>query len=91
MNKAQFYLQTLGVLSQDGIIRFISIHTCKLLFDVGGVENRINNAAVSPGGRYLVAVMEDGSLHVYNLHTMSEELSKARNLHYYIVYYTLLN
>lgn len=68
--------QTLGVLSQDGIIRFINIHTCKLLFDVGGVENRINNAAVSPGGRFLVAVMEDGSLHVYNLHTMSEELSK---------------
>lgn len=51
------------------------------MFDVGGVENRINNAAVSPGGRYLVAVMEDGSLHVYNLHTMSEELSKARNWH----------
>ncbi|KAK3086503.1 hypothetical protein FSP39_019322 [Pinctada imbricata] len=68
--------QTLGVLSQDGIIRFINITTCKLLFDVGTVDNRINNASVSNSGRHLVAVMEDGSLNVYNVHTLSEELSK---------------
>ena len=30
--------QTVGVLSQDGIIRFVNIHTCKLVFEVGSHE-----------------------------------------------------
>lgn len=68
--------QVLGVLSQDGIVRFININTCKLLFDVGSIENKINNITISSSGRHLSAVMEDGSLNVYNLHAMSSELNK---------------
>ena len=30
--------QTVGILSQDGIIRFVNIHTCKLVFEVGSHE-----------------------------------------------------
>ena len=30
--------QTLGVLSQDGVMRFVNIHTCKLLFHLGSNE-----------------------------------------------------
>lgn len=29
------YLQTLGFLAQDGIMRFINIHSCKQLFHIG--------------------------------------------------------
>ena len=29
------FLQTLGFLAQDGIMRFINIHSCKLLFQIG--------------------------------------------------------
>jgi len=30
-----FVFQVLGVLAQDGIMRFINVHSCKLLFQVG--------------------------------------------------------
>ena len=34
----QFFYQTLGVLSQDGLLRFIDIHACKQLFEIGGAD-----------------------------------------------------
>ncbi|KAL3860204.1 hypothetical protein ACJMK2_010360 [Sinanodonta woodiana] len=68
--------QTLGVLCQDGIMRFINIHTCKLLFDVGTIENKINNATVSPNGRFVVTVNEDGSMNIYNLQALSADINQ---------------
>ncbi|KAJ8303472.1 hypothetical protein KUTeg_019868 [Tegillarca granosa] len=68
--------QILGVLSQDGLVRFINITTCKLLFDVGTIDNKIYNVTIGASGRYMVAVMEDGSINIYNLHLMSSELNK---------------
>ncbi|WAR11356.1 TBC31-like protein [Mya arenaria] len=54
--------QVLGVLCQDGILRFINIHSCKLLFDLGEIGNKVNNATVSPNGRYITTVNEDGTM-----------------------------
>lgn len=34
----ELFYQTLGVLSQDGLLRFIDIHACKQLFDIGGAD-----------------------------------------------------
>ena len=34
----EFFYQTLGVLSQDGLLRFIDIHACKQLFEIGGPD-----------------------------------------------------
>ena len=34
----EFFYQTLGVLSQDGLLRFIDIHACKQLFEIGGAD-----------------------------------------------------
>lgn len=68
--------QVLGVLCQDGISRFINIHTCKLLFDIGEVTNKVNNVSVSPNGRYVITVNEDGTMGVYNLQTLSAEINK---------------
>lgn len=76
-----FYLQILGALCQDGVMRFINIHSCKLLFDIGELSNKINNASVSPNGRYIVTVNEDGGVGVYNLQTLSTELNKVRRFH----------
>ena len=33
--------QTVGILSQDGIVRFVNVHTCKLVFEVGSHEKVI--------------------------------------------------
>ncbi|MEE6463211.1 hypothetical protein FKM82_005820 [Ascaphus truei] len=68
--------QVLGVLSQDGIIRFINIQTCKLLFDIGSHEEGIVTSSVSPNGRYIACVMESGSLNLYSVQALTKEVNK---------------
>ncbi|XP_078073007.1 TBC1 domain family member 31 isoform X2 [Mustelus asterias] len=68
--------QVIGVLSQDGIMRFINVQTCKLLFDIGNLDNGINTVAISPNGHYISAVLEDGSLSIYSAKALSQELNK---------------
>lgn len=68
--------QVLCVLCQDGIARFINIHSCKLLFDMGEISNKINNIVVSPNGRYAITVNEDGTMGIFNLQTLSAEINK---------------
>ncbi|CAH1269669.1 TBC1D31 [Branchiostoma lanceolatum] len=68
--------QTLGVLSQDGIMRFINIHSCKLLFDIGSHDNRITHALIGADGRHVVCTMEDGSVNVYSVPALTSELNK---------------
>ncbi|NXN37572.1 TBC31 protein, partial [Rhinoptilus africanus] len=65
--------QILGVLSQDNIMRFINIETCKLLFDIGSHEEGISTAAISPNGRYIASVMENGSLNLYSVQALTQE------------------
>ncbi|KAK5862681.1 hypothetical protein PBY51_018050 [Eleginops maclovinus] len=68
--------QTLGVLSQDGVMRFINIHTCKLLFHMGSHDDAITTAAVSPNGRHVVAIMDNGSINIYSVQSLTQELNK---------------
>ncbi|NXG66241.1 TBC31 protein, partial [Hemiprocne comata] len=68
--------QVLGVLSQDNIMRFINIETCKLLFDIGSHEEGISTATISPNGRYIAAVMENGSLNLYSVQALTQEGNK---------------
>ncbi|NXV34551.1 TBC31 protein, partial [Rissa tridactyla] len=68
--------QVLGVLSQDNIMRFINIETCKLLFDIGSHEEGISAAAISPNGRYIASVMENGSLNLYSVQALTQEGSQ---------------
>ncbi|KAM6216081.1 TBC1 domain family member 31 [Rhynchocyon petersi] len=68
--------QVLGVLSQDGIMRFISIQTCKLLFEIGSLDEGICSSVISPHGRYIACVMENGSLNIYSVQTLTQEVNK---------------
>uniref|UniRef100_A0A8C0GED5 TBC1 domain family member 31 n=1 Tax=Chelonoidis abingdonii TaxID=106734 RepID=A0A8C0GED5_CHEAB len=68
--------QVLGVLSQDNIMRFINIQTCKHLFDIGNHEEGISTAAVSPNGRYIASVMQNGSLNIYSVQALTQEVNK---------------
>ncbi|XP_028919506.1 TBC1 domain family member 31 isoform X1 [Ornithorhynchus anatinus] len=68
--------QVLGVLSQDGIMRFINIQTCKLLFDIGSHDEGIGSSSVSPNGRYIAAVMDNGSLNIYSVQALTQEINK---------------
>ncbi|NXQ15775.1 TBC31 protein, partial [Peucedramus taeniatus] len=68
--------QVLGVLSQDNIMRFINIETCKLLFDIGSPEEGISTAVISPNGRYIASVMENGSLNLYSVQALTQEENK---------------
>uniref|UniRef100_A0A8D1UIU3 TBC1 domain family member 31 n=1 Tax=Sus scrofa TaxID=9823 RepID=A0A8D1UIU3_PIG len=68
--------QVLGVLSQDGIMRFVNIQTCKLLFEIGSLDDGISSSIISPHGRYIAAIMENGSLNIYSVHTLTKEINK---------------
>ncbi|XP_034466388.1 TBC1 domain family member 31 isoform X2 [Hippoglossus hippoglossus] len=68
--------QTIGVLSQDGVMRFINIQTCKLLFHMGSHDNAITTVAVSPNGRHVAAIMDNGSINIYNVQSLTQELNK---------------
>ncbi|KAL9868887.1 TBC1 domain family member 31 isoform 3-T3 [Geothlypis trichas] len=68
--------QVLGVLSQDNIMRFINIETCKLLFDIGSPEEGISTAVISPNGQYIASVMENGSLNLYSVQALTQEGNK---------------
>ncbi|GAB1299377.1 TBC1 domain family member 31 [Apodemus speciosus] len=68
--------QVLGVLSQDGIMRFVNIQTCKLLFEIGTVEDGISSSVISPHGRYIASIMENGSLNVYSVQALTQEINK---------------
>ncbi|XP_037641622.1 TBC1 domain family member 31 isoform X2 [Sebastes umbrosus] len=69
--------QTLGVLSQDGVMRFINIHTCKLLFHMGSHDDAITTVTVSSNGRHVVAIMDNGSINVYSVQSLTQELNKV--------------
>lgn len=65
------------MLSQDGVMRFIHIHTCKLLFHVGSHDESITTVAVSPNGRHIVAIMDNGSVNIYSVQSLTQELNKV--------------
>uniref|UniRef100_A0A8C6SLW5 TBC1 domain family member 31 n=1 Tax=Neogobius melanostomus TaxID=47308 RepID=A0A8C6SLW5_9GOBI len=71
--------QTLGVLSQDGVMRFINIHTCKLLFQIGSPDNAITTVTVGPNGRHVVAIMDNGGINIYSVQSLTEELNQPPN------------
>ncbi|XP_036395511.1 TBC1 domain family member 31 [Megalops cyprinoides] len=68
--------QILGVLSQEGIMRFINIQTCKLLFDIGCIDNAITAVAISPSGHHIVTVMDSGGLSIYSVQALTQEVNK---------------
>ncbi|CAI9555098.1 unnamed protein product [Staurois parvus] len=68
--------QVLGVLSQDGIMRFINIQTCKLAFDIGSHDGGIVTSSVSPNGRYIASVMDNGSVNLYSVQALTKEINK---------------
>ncbi|KAI0219941.1 TBC1 domain family member 31 [Lamellibrachia satsuma] len=65
----------LGVLSQDGIMRFIHIDSCKLIFDIGCLDNRILSVSIS-STRRITAVMDNGNVNVYSAESLTEELNR---------------
>uniref|UniRef100_A0A8C5YPV8 TBC1 domain family member 31 n=1 Tax=Marmota marmota marmota TaxID=9994 RepID=A0A8C5YPV8_MARMA len=68
--------QVLGVLSQDGIMRFINVQTCKLLFEIGSLDEGISTSVISPHGRYIASIMENGSLNIYSVQALTQEINK---------------
>uniref|UniRef100_A0A3B3R1C7 TBC1 domain family member 31 n=1 Tax=Paramormyrops kingsleyae TaxID=1676925 RepID=A0A3B3R1C7_9TELE len=68
--------QVLGVLSQDGIMRFVNIHSCKLLFEVCSHDDGIASAAISPSGRHLVTIMASGALNIYSVQALTRDINR---------------
>lgn len=65
------------MLSQDGLMRFINIQTCKLLFHLGSRDTSISMVAISPNGRYMAAIMDNGRINVYSIHSLTQTFNKV--------------
>ncbi|KAG5271002.1 hypothetical protein AALO_G00174760 [Alosa alosa] len=70
------FSQVLGVLSQDGIMRFINIQTFKQLFEIGSIDNTVTTVTICPKGRHIVAVMDTGALNIYSVQGLTQEVNK---------------
>ncbi|KAM5157490.1 TBC1 domain family member 31 [Mantella aurantiaca] len=68
--------QVLGVLSQNGIMRFINTQTCKLVFHIGSHDDGIMMTSISPNGRYIASVMENGSVNLYSVQALTNDVNK---------------
>jgi len=75
----------LGVLCQDGIVRFIDISTFAQLFDIGRLDDRVCNFVVASSGRHIVAVMDSGNLNIYNAHTLTRQINQAGDLNHVVL------
>ncbi|KAL5467429.1 hypothetical protein EMCRGX_G031650 [Ephydatia muelleri] len=64
--------EILGVLAQDGILRLINIHTCKLIFQMGSSDQMLGFVCTSPDGRSVIAVTERGDLQVFDVSSMHQ-------------------
>ena len=58
-------------------MRFINIHSHKLLFEIGAHDDRVGSVAMSTGGRHITAVMESGNLKVYSVKKLSSEVNQV--------------
>ncbi|XP_063055000.1 TBC1 domain family member 31 isoform X2 [Engraulis encrasicolus] len=68
--------QILGVLSQDGTMRFINIQSFKQLFQIGSMDEAITSVAICPKGRHIVAIMDSGALNIYSVQGLTQEVNK---------------
>ncbi|KAF3822736.1 hypothetical protein GH733_008110 [Mirounga leonina] len=59
-----------------------SNQTCKLLFEIGSLDEGISSSVISPHGRYIASIMENGSLNIYSppppLVKVIEDLPKSK-------------
>ena len=58
-------------------MRFINLNTCRLLFDIGCLDDRISSVTVSPSGRHVVAVVESGCVNVYSVPALLADFNKV--------------
>lgn len=57
---------------------FVNYIPClgKLLFEIGSLDKRINNVSVSPSGRHITAVLENGNIQVFDVPALTSEMNK---------------
>lgn len=61
-------------------MRFLNIQTCKQLFEIGSYEDAITSATFCPKGNHIVAVMDSGALKIYDVRSLSPEISKVNSV-----------
>lgn len=75
-----FFLQILGVLSQDGIARFVDLNTCQILFQlVPPVESdKLTSICLSAhGGDFIIATTEAGRFVIYSIKSLCPNFNQV--------------
>uniref|UniRef100_H2YPL6 Uncharacterized protein n=1 Tax=Ciona savignyi TaxID=51511 RepID=H2YPL6_CIOSA len=72
--------KVLGVLSQDGICRFIDVDSCQVIFELRSSDphDKITHVSVDGvGGDHIVAATELGRLILYSIRALNVQLNRA--------------
>jgi hypothetical protein len=67
----------LGVLAQDGVLRWLDMESYQLLTQTGSHDLAISHAHSSPDGHYLAAVSEKGSILVYEISLILRKMNQS--------------
>ena len=70
--------QLLGVLAQDGVLRWLDMESYQLLTQTGSHDLAISHAHSSPDGHYLAAVSESGSVLIYEISLILRKMNQVR-------------
>ena len=72
--------QILGVLSQDGVARFVDINSCQVLFELRSPEDSDKLTSIclsSEGSDFIVGTSEAGRFVVYNIKLLCPDFHKV--------------
>ncbi|XP_066936715.1 TBC1 domain family member 31-like [Clytia hemisphaerica] len=65
--------QLLGVLAQDGVIRFIDTNNCSLKAELGSTSKRIHSFLLSMNSQYIGLIMDNGEIALHHLPTVIKD------------------
>ena len=70
-------VQIVGVLAQDGVLRWMDLESCRLLSQTGSHDQPLSHAHTSPDGRYMSAVSERGTILIYDITAIAKKLDQV--------------
>ena len=71
-------LQLLGVLAQDGVLRWMDMESHTLLTQTGSHDLPLSHAHTSSDGQYLSAVSERGTILLYDVSVIVRKLNQVK-------------
>ncbi|XP_062521814.1 TBC1 domain family member 31-like isoform X2 [Corticium candelabrum] len=68
--------QVLAALASHGVVYFMNVLSCKMMFTIGNREQMIDNFTISNNGWYMACGMESGRVNMYSLQVFTSDVNQ---------------